>query len=92
MVKVLIDNVIHATELNASVLSVQSIHEHVAKYVEIPENWRSKNYAFEFVECISFVSKTELMTELRNSAFHTLIINESICISSRKMFIISSVG
>jgi len=88
MVKVLIDNVILAIKLNASILSVSSIHEHVAKYVEIPENWRSKNYAFEFVECISFVLKTELMTELRNSAFHTLIIDESTDISSQKMLII----
>ena len=38
LVKVLIDNVILAIKLNASMLSVQSIHEHVAKYVEIPEN------------------------------------------------------
>ena len=69
-------------------LSAQSIHEHVAKYVEIPENWRSKNYAFEFVECISFVLKLELMTELRNSAFHTLVIDESIDISIPKMLIV----
>ena len=88
MVKVLIDNVILTIKLNASILSVSSIHEHVAKYVEIPENWRSKNYAFEFVGCISFVLKTELMTELRNSAFHTLIIDESTDISSQKMLII----
>ena len=63
-------------------------HKHVAKYVEIPENWRSKNYAFEFVECISFVINTELMTKLLNSTFHTLIIEESTDISSQKMLII----
>ena len=88
LVKVLIDNVILAIKLNASMLSVQDIHEHVAKYVEIPENWRSKNYAFEFVECISFVLKTELMSELRKSAFHTLIIDESTDISVQKMLIV----
>ena len=88
LVTVLIDNVILAIKLNASMLSVQSIHEHVAKYVEIPENWRSKNYAFEFVECISFVLKTELMTELQNSAFHSLIIDESTDILIHKMLIV----
>ena len=72
MVKVWIDNVILAIKMNASMLSVQDIHDHVAKYVTIPENWRSKNYAFEFVE-------------MRQSAFHTLIIDESTDISVQKM-------
>ena len=74
--------------MNASMLSVQDIHEHVAKYVKIPENWRSINYAFEFVECISFVLKTKLITELRKSTFHTLITDESTNISVQKMMII----
>ena len=81
LVKVLIDDVIFAIEMNASVLSVQDIHEHVAKYVEFPENWCSKIYAFEFDECKSFMLKTELMTKLRKSTFHTLIIDESTDIS-----------
>ena len=89
LVKVLIDTVILAIEMNASMLSVQDIHERVAKYIEIPENWRSTNYEFEFVECISFVLKTELMTELRKSAFHSLIIiDESTDICVQKMMII----
>lgn len=88
LVKVLIDSVILAIKLNASMLSVQDIHEHIAKYVKIPESWRSKNYAFEFVECISLVLRTQLMTELRKSAFHTLIIDESTDISVQKMLIV----
>ena len=85
MVKVLIDNVVLAIKMNASMLSVQDIHDHVAKYVTILENWRSKNYAFEFVECIDFVVKSQFMSELRQSAFHTLIIDESTDISVQKM-------
>ena len=88
LVKVLIDTVILAIEMNASMLSVQDIHERVAKYIEIPENWRSTNYAFEFVECISFVLKPELMIELRKSAFHSLIIDESTDICVQKMMIV----
>lgn len=47
-VKVL-NNILFAIEMNASMLSVQQIHDHMAKYVSIPESWRSKNYDFEFV-------------------------------------------
>jgi hypothetical protein len=39
-------------------LSVQDIHDHLAKYTTIPEGWRSKNYAFKFVECINCHRKT----------------------------------
>ena len=80
LVKVMIDNMILVIKLNASMLFVQDIHNHVAKYVKIPENWHSKNYAFEFVESISFILKTELTTELRKSAFQILIIIESISV------------
>ena len=61
LVKVL---VIIAIKLNASMFSVQDIHEHAAKYIKIPQCWCSKNYEFKFVECISLVLKTQLMTEL----------------------------
>ena len=56
-VKILIDSVLLAISMNASMLSIQEIHDHLAKYVTIPESWRSKNYAFEFVECIKAVVK-----------------------------------
>ncbi|CAF91361.1 unnamed protein product [Tetraodon nigroviridis] len=51
-VKVLIDDILLAINMNVSMLSVQQIHDHMAKYVSIPESWRSKNYAFEFVNFI----------------------------------------
>ena len=87
-VKILIDNVLLAISMNASMLSVQEIHDHLAKYVTIPESWRSKNYAFEFVECINAVVKETIMNDIRNSEFHTLIIDESTDISVSKMLII----
>jgi hypothetical protein len=47
MAKVLIHNVILAIKL---MLSVQDIHDHLANYTTIHENWRRKHYAFEFLE------------------------------------------
>ena len=41
-VKVLIDNILLAIKMNASMLSAQQIHDHMAKYVSIPESWQSK--------------------------------------------------
>ena len=74
--------------MNASMLSAQQIHDHVAKYVTIPESWRSKNYAFEFVECINAIVTETVMKEIRESEFHTLIVDESTDISVTKMLII----
>ena len=88
MVKILIDNVILGIQINASMLSMQVIHEHMAKYVTIPESWRSKNYAYEFVECINSVVKKEFMNELRKSRFHSLTIDESTDISVQKLLIV----
>jgi hypothetical protein len=42
-------------------LSVQDIHDHLAKYTTIPESWRSNNYAFEFVGCINSVIENHWM-------------------------------
>jgi hypothetical protein len=42
MVKVLIDNVIIAKRINASMLSVHDIDDHLAKYTTIIESRRSK--------------------------------------------------
>ena len=71
LVKGLIDNVILAIKMNVFMLFVKDIHEHVAKYFKIPENLRSKNYAFKFVEYMNFVLKSELIIGLRKSEFHT---------------------
>jgi len=38
-VVILIDNVLLAIKMNISLLSVQDINNHMAKYVRIPENW-----------------------------------------------------
>lgn len=61
----MIDNVLLAINMNASMLAVQDIHNHLAKYIALPESWHSKNYAFEFVECIDCVVKHEVMSDLR---------------------------
>jgi len=58
-------------------LSVQDINNHMGKYVEIPQDWHSKNYAFEIVDCINHVIQNEISDEFRVSAFHTLIMDES---------------
>jgi hypothetical protein len=52
-VKVPNDNVILAIKINTSMLSIQDIHDRWAKFSTITESWCSKNYAFEFVECIT---------------------------------------
>ncbi|XP_015272828.1 PREDICTED: uncharacterized protein LOC107115600 [Gekko japonicus] len=86
-VKILIDNVLLAVKLNVSMLSVQEIHDHMAKYVKIPASWRSKNYAFEFIGCINSVVKSEILNDIRESPFHTLIIDGSTEITVSKMLI-----
>jgi hypothetical protein len=75
MVKV-IDNVILAIKINASMLSIQDIHDHLAKYTAVPGSWHSKNYAFEFLECVNCVTDKQLMDELPKSQFHTFIVDE----------------
>lgn len=39
--------------MNASMLPVEQIHDHMAKYVSITDSRRNKNYAFEFVNSIN---------------------------------------
>ncbi|XP_078530278.1 zinc finger protein 862-like [Lissotriton helveticus] len=87
-IKILINNVLLAMKMNTSMLSVQDIHDHLALYVKIPDSWRSKNYAFEFLEAINSVIHCEGMAELRNALYHTLIIDESTDISVTKMLIL----
>jgi hypothetical protein len=67
MVKVLIGNVILAMKINASILSVQDIHDHLAKYTTIPESWHSKNHAFEFLKCINFATEKQILDEMHKS-------------------------
>lgn len=87
-VKILIDNVLLAISMNISMLSVQDLHDHMSKYVSLPNSWRSKNYAFEFVECINDHVQQEILTEIRSANYHTLIIDESTDISVTKMLIL----
>uniref|UniRef100_H3B094 Uncharacterized protein n=1 Tax=Latimeria chalumnae TaxID=7897 RepID=H3B094_LATCH len=52
-VKILIDNVLLAVQMNVSMSSVQEIHNHKVEYMSIPESWQTKNYTFEFLDSIS---------------------------------------
>ena len=61
--------------MNISLLSVQDINEHMAKYVKIPDSWRSKNYAFTFFDIINSIVKKEIIEEIRRAAFHTLTVD-----------------
>lgn len=76
-VKILIGNVLLAIDLNRSMLAAQEIHDYVENFVKIPASWRSKNYACEFTECINIVVKNQILTEIREFPFHSLIIDES---------------
>jgi hypothetical protein len=87
-IKVLIDCVLLAVRMNISMLSVQDITDHVAKYVTIPDSWRSKNYAFEFLEIINISVQDNLMADVASAAYHTLTIDESTDISVNKYLIL----
>lgn len=87
-VKVLIQDVILGIKINASMNAIKHIHDHMEKFIDIPKNWRSKNYAFEFVDCINCVIEKEAILELRESRFHTLIVDESTDISVQKVLIL----
>ena len=85
---ILIDNVLFAINMNALMLSVQTIHDHIGKYVSLPDTWRSKNYTFEFVAAINKVVADEIFTKLRASLFHTLIVDESTDIAVHKVLVL----
>ena len=74
--------------MNSSILSVQHINDHMAKYMTLPDNWRSKNYGFEFVEIINSLIEKEVMSELANANVHTLTIDETTDISINKCLIL----
>jgi len=85
---ILMDNVLLAINMNASMHSVQTIHDRMGKYVSLPDSWRSKNYAFEFGAAINEVVADEIFTELRASLFHTLIVDESTDIAVHKVLVL----
>ena len=87
-IRILIDNVLLAINMNASMLSVQTIHDHIGKNVSLTDSWRSKNYAFEFVAAINKVVADEIFTKLRASLFHTLIVDESTDIAVHKVLVL----
>ncbi len=74
-----------AIKINASMLSVQEIHYHLAKYVSLPDSWRSKNYAFAFVESINGGVQAEI---LESEKCHMLIVDESTDITVHKMLVL----
>ena len=75
-------------KMNSSILSVRHINDHMAKYMTLPDNWRSKNYGLAFVEIINNLIEKEVMSELANANVHTLTIDETIDISIKKCLIL----
>ncbi|CAM4608139.1 unnamed protein product [Lepidochelys olivacea] len=69
-------------------LPVQDINDHREKYVRIPVSWRSKNYAFEFLENINCIVQNDLMHEIASATFHTLAVDESTNISINRYLIL----
>ena len=78
------DNVLPAIKMNAWVLSVQTIHFHIGKFVSLADSRRSKDYTFEFIAAINEVVADDIFTELRASSFHTLIVDKSTDIAVHK--------
>ena len=87
-IRFLMDDVLLAINMNASMLSVQTIHDHIGKFVSLPDSRRSKNYTFEFIAAINEVVADEIFTELRASLFHTLIVDESTDIAVHKVLLL----
>jgi len=85
---ILMENVLLANNMNASMLSVKTIHDHIGKFVSLPDSWGSKNYTFEFVAAINEVVANEIFTELRASLLHTLIVDESTDIAVHKVLVL----
>ncbi|CAM5083260.1 unnamed protein product, partial [Eretmochelys imbricata] len=64
------------------------INDHMEKYVRIPASWRSKNYAFEFLEIVNCIVQNDLMHEIASAMFHTLAVGESTDISINRHLIL----
>lgn len=56
--------------------------------MSIPESWRSKNYAFEFVNSINEIVQNETMCNVKNAPLHTLTVDESTNITVHKMLVL----
>ena len=69
-------------------LCVQTIYDHIGKFVSLPDSWRSKNYTFKFVAAIDEVAADKIFTELRTSLFHTLLVDESTDIAVHEVFVL----
>lgn len=41
----------------------------MAKYIVIPESWRRKNYAFEFLEVINNAVEKDMIDEINSAEF-----------------------
>ena len=87
-IRILNGNVLLAIIMNASMLCVKTIHDHIGKYISLPDSWRSKNYRFEFVTAINKVVPNKIFTKLRASLFHTLIVDESTDIVVHKVLVL----
>ena len=85
---ILMDNILLAIKMNASILPVLIIHDHIGKSVSLPDSWRSKNYAFGFVAAINEVDADDIFAELRAVLFHTLIVDESTDIAVHKVLVL----
>ena len=71
---ILMDNVLLAININTSMLSVQTIHDHIGKFVSLPDSWRSKNYTFEFVAAINELLQTKyLQNYVHPYSIHSLL-------------------
>jgi len=74
-IRILMDNVLLAINMNASMLSVQTIHGHIGLFVSLPDSWRSKNYSFEFVAAIhEVVADENLQNYVNPYSIHSLLI------------------
>ena len=75
-------------KINGSMLSVQHINDDMEKYVSIPQSWRCKNCAFEYVDSINTVTQREVVCDLRNASCHSLVVDRSTDVSIIKMLIL----
>jgi len=72
--------------MNASMLSVQQIHNH--KVREYTRNLVKKNYVYEVSNSISQVVQNETMSDIKNAPWHTLIVDENTDITVHKVLVL----
>ena len=88
VIKALIDNVLLAIKMNNSLNSVLDINDHLSKYINLPDSWRSKNYAFEFLDIINDIILRDQIENISSADFHTLAVDESTDITINKYLIL----